>query len=105
MTNTVQKLYSEFRSAIEHSPDSTLDFFTQNSILLKNIKSFQIGFELDLYIQLAWQHLNALYKKNRFNDTADNAIKYLQIVDGEIERLNLYSLKGNWYFGLLLMRL
>jgi hypothetical protein len=59
--------------------------------------------ELKFYVQLAWQHCNALYLKNRFNEMADTAIKYLEIIDGEIERLKDNSVKDKWYFGILFL--
>ncbi len=102
--NNIQQLYSDYRTATEYPPDYTLDFIARNTILFNNIKSFKDADELNLYVQLSWQHLNALYGKDRFNETADNAIKYLHIIDSEIDRLNLHSSKDDWYYGLLLFK-
>ena len=103
-TNTIKQLYGDYRTPSEYPHDYTLDFITRNAILFNNIKTFQDADELNLYVQLSWQHLNALYSKDRFNETADNAIKYLQIIDNEINRLNLNSSKDDWYYGLLLLK-
>jgi len=101
---SVQHLYNDYRLAKEYPADYTLDFFSKNAILFNNFSAFKDGEELVLFVQLAWQHLNALYSKGRFNDTADNAVKYLQIIDNEIERLNVSNTKDKWYFGIIRLK-
>ncbi len=86
--STIENIYNDYRTASEYPPDYTFDFFTKNAIQFNNITTFKGESELKLYIQLIWQHLNALYQKDRFNDTADIANKHLKIIDSEIYRLN-----------------
>jgi len=100
-TNNIQQLYSDYRTATEYPPDYTLEFITRNAILFHSYKTFKDADELNLYIELSWQHLNALFQKDRYNDTANTATKYLQIIDSEIDRLNLSSCKDDGYYGLL----
>ena len=105
MTATlIENIYNDYRAANEYSPDCTIEFFSKNAILFNNITKFRDESELNFYIQLLWQYLNALYKKGRFNNAADIAIKHLNIIDGEIERLNLVQLKDDWYYGILFIK-
>ena len=45
-----------------------------------------------------------MYQKDRYNDTADNAIKYLKIIDSRINQHNLAFIKNDWYYGILLFK-
>src|SRR2546421_2959649 len=103
-TNTIENIYNEYRAASDYPPDYTLNFFANNANLINNFEVFKNVKELKLYIELAWQHLNALYQKDRFNETVNNAIKYLKIIDSEINQHNLISIKDNWYYGILLFK-
>ena len=41
-----------------------------------------------------------MYQKERFNETADNATKYLKVIDSKIDP----HIKDDWYYGLLLFK-
>jgi hypothetical protein len=100
--NPIGNIYNNYRSVGEYSTDYTLDFFKKNAIAMNNPGTLENNNELKLYIELAWQHLNALYQKDRYNETADNAIKYLKVVDGKINQERMAFIKDNWYYGILL---
>ncbi len=102
--NTILQLYNEYRSAPNYQPDYVLDFFTKNAISFNNINTFQNSDELHLYIELIWQYLNALYKKDRYNETINNAIKYIQIIESQIVRLGSSSIKDEWYYGVFFFK-
>lgn len=102
--NTIRQLFNEYTSAPDDQPNYVLDFFTRNAIPFNNVNTFQDRDELHIYIELIWQYLNALYKKDRYNDTINNAIKYIQIIDSEIERLDSSSIKDEWYYGIFLLK-
>ena len=101
---TIENIYNDYRTANEYPSYYTLDFFAKNAIPLNNLDSFKDDNELKLFIELSWQHLNALYQKDRYNDTADNAIKYLKTIDSKINQHNLPFIKDDWYYGILLFK-
>lgn len=101
---TIQQLFDEYTSAPDDRPEYVLDFFTRNAIPFNNVNTFQNSYELHLYIELIWQYLNALSKKDRYNDTINNAIKFIPIIDSEIERLNSSSIKDEWYYGIFFFK-
>jgi hypothetical protein len=103
-TNSIQILYSDYRTATEYSPDYTLDFFSKNALRFNNIIRFQNSDELNLYIELTWQYVNALFVKDRYNVTIDQSKKHLEIIDEEMERLNINSINNDWYYGILLLK-
>jgi hypothetical protein len=103
-TNSIQLLYSDYRTATEYSPEYVLDFFSRNALQFNNITRFQDGDELHLYIELTWQYLNALFIKDRYNVTVDQSIKHLEIIDREMEHLNITSIKNDWYYGILFLK-
>jgi len=102
--NTIQQLFNEYTSAPDDQPEYVLDFFMRNAIPFNNVNAFQNSDELHLYIELIWQYLNALYKKDRYNDTINNAIKYMLIIDSEIARLNSSSIRDEWYYGIFFFK-
>jgi hypothetical protein len=101
MANNLEKLYDDFRINFENNPDFVIDFYSNNILLLNNINYFKDKEELRLFIEITWQYLNALYQKDRFNDTVDNANKNLLLIDSEMSRLNTNDLKDDWYNGIL----
>ena len=102
--DAVQNLYNDYRSEPEYSVDYALNFFQKNTILFNSFNIFPNSNELQFYIHLCRNYLEALYRKDRYNETADNAIKFLRIIDSEIERLNSYSLKDDSYYGILFFK-
>ena len=84
----------------EYSPDYALDFFSRNALQFNKITRFQDSDELHLYIELTWQYLNALFVKERYNNTVDKSIKHLEIIVREMERLNISGIKNDWYYGI-----
>lgn len=103
-TNSIQLLYSDYRTATEYSPEYALDFFSRNALQFNNITTFQDCDELQLYIELTWQYLNALFLKDRYNVTVDQSIKHLEIIDREMKRLHITSIKNDWYYGILFLK-
>src|SRR6185437_7611271 len=101
---TIHQLFNEYTSAPDDQPEYVLDFFMRNAIPFNNVNAFQNSDELHLYIELIWQYLNALYKKDRYNDTINNAIKYMLIIDSEIARLNSSSIRDEWYYGIFFFK-
>jgi hypothetical protein len=101
---SIENIYNDFRTASEYTPDYILDFFAKNAIPLNNLDTFKDDGELKLYIELSWQHLSALYQKNRYNDTADSAVKYLKIFDSKVKQHSLTFIKDDWYYDILLFK-
>lgn len=101
MTSNIEKIYDDFRADFENKPDFVIDFYSKNSLVLSNIKTFKNKEELQLFIEIIWQYLNAIYQKGRFNDTVDIADKNLLLIDNEINRLSANCLKDDWYNGVL----
>ena len=104
MTQSLLKIYSDFRSDFKDTPDYAIDFYSEHSLFLNNIKTFKDKEDLRLYIELTWQYLNAIYRKDRYNDTLDNADKALELINIEIKRLNAADLKDIWYNGILFLK-
>ena len=100
-TNTIENTYNEFRTATSFPPEYIIDFFTRKAVLFNNTTTFNDGKELKLYTELIYKYLNGLFHKDRYNETADTAIKHLKIIDSEIDRLNLTTVKDDWYFGII----
>jgi hypothetical protein len=103
-TTSIENLYEDYRAVSEYPPDYTLDFFQKNAIYLKNLPAFKNDNELKLFIELSWQHVNALYLKDRYNETVDNAINYLKIINSKINQHDLTFIKDDWYYGILLVK-
>jgi hypothetical protein len=104
MTQNLLKIYSDFRADFKDNPDFVIDFYSKHSLFLNNIRTFKDKEDLRLFIELTWQYLNATYRKDRFNDTVDNADKSLELIDSEIKRLNAADLKDIWYNGILFLK-
>ncbi|MFC5270444.1 hypothetical protein [Adhaeribacter terreus] len=101
MTSNLERIYGDFRSTFENKPDFVIDFFVNNSLLLNNINTINDKNELKVFIEMTWQYLNAIYQKDRFNETVDFADKNLKLIDSEISRLYADDLKDDWYNGIL----
>lgn len=101
MTSNIEKIYNDFRTDFENSPNYVIDFYSKNILFLNNIKTFTDKEELRFFIEIVWQYLNAIYQKDRFNETVDFADKNLKLIDSELIRLNADGLKDDWYNGIL----
>lgn len=101
MTRSIEKIYNDLRADFENSPDYVIGFYAKNTLFLNNIKTFTDTEELRLFIEIIWQYLNAVYQKDRFNETVDFADKNLKLIDSEVIRLNADGLKDDWYNGIL----
>lgn len=101
MTNNIEKIYSTLMSTFEDNSEFMVDFYAKNSIFLNNISTFNNKEELRQYIEINWQYINAIFRKDRFNDTIDFIDKNLPIIDNEIIRLDVTDLKDEWYNGIL----
>lgn len=101
MAGNIEKIYNDLRADFENSPDYVIDFYSKNNLFLHNIKTFTDKDELRLFIEIVWQYLNAVYQKDRFNETIDFADKNLNLIDSELIRLNADGLKDDWYNGIL----
>jgi len=104
MTYNIGNIYSDFTMNFEDKPDFVIDYYTRYSIFFNNIKTFKDKEEVRLFIEINWHYLNAIYKKERFNDTVDSANKIKSLVDKEIERFNAIELKDDCYYGILLFK-
>ncbi|WP_298146914.1 hypothetical protein [Flavobacterium sp.] len=101
MTNNIEKIYNDLKLNFESAPEHTIDFYSKNSLTLNNIKTFKDKEDLRLFIEIVWQYLNAVYQKDRFNETVDFATKNLNLIDSELIRFNAEELKDQWYNGIL----
>lgn len=101
MTRNIEKIYNDLRLEFQNSPDYVIDFYSKNNLFLNNIKTFTDKEELRLFIEIVWEYLNAVYQKDRFNETVDFADKNLEIIDSELIRLNADELKNDWYNAIL----
>ncbi len=104
MMSNIEKIYNDFRENFENNSDFVIDFYTKNSVLLNNIKSFKNKEELQLFIEITWQYLNAIYGKDRFNEAIDFADRNLTLIDSEISKLDANEVKDDWYNGILLFK-
>src|SRR5437867_1572986 len=103
-TNTIDNIYSDFRTNYQDKPDFSIDFYTRHAIFFNNVQTFKNKEELRLFIELTWQYLNALFKKDRYSDTLNTADKFQPLIDTEIDRLNATDLKDEWYNGILFLK-
>lgn len=101
MTRNIEKIYSDFRTDFENSPDYVIDFYSKNILFLNNIETFTDKEELRFFIEIVWQYLNAIYQKDRFNETVDFSDRNLKLIDSELSRLVADDLKNDWYNGIL----
>lgn len=46
MTSNIEKIYDDFRADFENKPDFVIDFYSKNSLVLSNIKTFKNKEEL-----------------------------------------------------------
>jgi hypothetical protein len=101
MISNIEKLYNDFRVEFENNPDIVIDYYSKNILFFNNIKKFNDKVELKHFIEITWQYLNAIYKKDRFNETVDNANRNLLIINNEIDRLGADDIKDEWYNDIL----
>jgi len=100
MTNSIENIYSDFRTNYVDKPEFAIDFYEKNSIYLNNIKQFQNKNELRFYIELVSKYSEAVYQKDRCNLAVDIVDKQQIFIDNEIQRLDADDLKDAWYHSL-----
>ena len=100
MTNSIENIYSDFRTNFINTPDFAIDFYEKNSLYFNNIKQFKDDEELRLYIELVSKYAEAVYQKDRCNLVVDIIDKQQLFIDKEIQRLNAEELKNDWYHSL-----
>lgn len=98
---TTESLYADFKSVADYTPEYASVFFEKYADYFKTVNSFEDTPELNLFIELTWQHLHMLYVKNMYAETFAKSATYLKIKDTEIRRLNSDPVKKDWYYGIL----
>jgi len=99
---TTEYLYADFKSVAEYTPQYASAFFEKYANYFKTVNTLKDRTDLNLYIELTWQHLHMLYVKNRYAETFTTSTTYLKIIDNEIHRLDCSSAQNDWYDGILL---
>jgi hypothetical protein len=66
---TTEYLYADFKSVAEYTPEYASAFFEKYADYFKTVNSLKDSADLNLYIELTWQHLHMLYVKNRYAET------------------------------------
>ena len=100
MTNNIENIYLDFRTAYENNPDSLIDFYKSKSIYLNNIKDFKDKQNLKFYIEIICKYTEAIYQKDHYNLAIDIIDEKQIFIDNEIKRLNAEELKDSWYHSL-----
>ena len=98
----LEDLYNKFTSEPEYTLDFALQFFGNNALVFKNLKTFENIYELNIYIKLAWHYLHAIFQKNMFDETSEKSLSFLKIIDNEAKRLKLNVTEDEWYLGIIL---
>jgi hypothetical protein len=98
---TTEYVYADFKSVAEYTPEYASVFFEKYADYFKTVNSLKDNTELNLFIELTWQHLHMLYVKNMYAETFAKSTTYLKIIDNDIHRLNSNSVKNDWYYGIL----
>jgi hypothetical protein len=101
---TTEYLYADFKSATEYTLQYASVFFEKYADYFKTVNTLKDSADLNLYMELTWQHLHMLYVKNRYAETFATSTTYLKIIDDEIKRLGCSSAENNWYDGILLFK-
>jgi len=96
--NDIESIYTEYRKAVDYSPEYTLAFFSKHLESFNTISYFNDEGQLHRYVELVWQYLNASLAKRNFKISAQFSEKYLRVIDLEIERLNISEKLDDWYF-------
>jgi tetratricopeptide (TPR) repeat protein len=97
MTNSIENIYSDFRTNYVDNADFAINFYEKNSTYFNNIKQFNNKEELRLYIALICKYAEANYQKDRCNLAIEIVDKQQLFIDTEIRRLNANDLKDAWY--------
>lgn len=100
MTNSLENIYSNFRTNYVDTPDFAIDFFEKNSNYFNSIRQFNDKEELKLYIELVCKYAEAVYQKDRYNLAVDIVDKQQHFIDNELRRLKADELKKSWYYSL-----
>ncbi len=100
MSFNIQNIHHQIWSE-PNKPDEIIRCYNQNAVLLNNLKSFRNEDELKLYLEIILKYLNAIYTKERLNETIDIVNHTIKLIDSEIIRLNAINLKDDVYFGIL----
>lgn len=101
MTRNIRKIYNDLWADFENNPEIVIELYSKNSLFFNNMKTFKEPEDLGCFIEIVWHYLNAVYRKNRYNETIDFADKNLKIIDSELIRLNANTLKDDYYNGIL----
>jgi len=100
----ITDLYDELFYLLENDRSSVLDFFTNNTLVFNNLKTFSDKDDLNRYIVLTSWYADSLNKKDRYSDTFELINRILPIIDSEITRLNTPELKNDWYYFILFLK-
>lgn len=102
-TSTIRTLYKDFKSAENFTRNYAIDFFSKNRIPTTGIETFDDQ-ELKFYVELVWYYLDVLFQKGRYNETVDESIKYLSVIDSQFGRLESDSDDYFYYYGILFLK-
>jgi len=101
---TIDSIYTHFRASFKETPEFVIDYYRQNAGVMDGIQHFSSPSELKYFSELSWHYLNALFSKDHYNETIDEAEKRLLIIERHLKLLNDRSVKDEWYFGIYLLK-
>ena len=93
----LNNLYRKFINDFQPDPDYVIEFFRNNSVIINNLKEFTSKEDLESFMEIYYQYLNALVEKGRYNDTVDSFQRIIPSIESSIDEFKLERARFNYY--------
>lgn len=93
----LNNLYRKFINDFQPDPDYVIEFFRNNSVIINNLKEFTSKEDLESFMEIYYQYLNALVEKGRYNDTVDSFQRIIPSIESSIDEFKLVRARFNYY--------
>ncbi|HRO44000.1 MAG TPA: hypothetical protein PL009_14285 [Flavipsychrobacter sp.] len=101
---TIDSVYTHFRASFKETPEFAIGYFQRNAAVIDGIEGFASAAEVGYYAELSWHYLNAIFNKDHYNETIDEANKRLGVIEGYIGLLKDGGARDEWYSGILFLK-
>jgi len=99
----MRELYEKFTANYIDSPDYSIEFFNSHRIIFNNIKHFNNQMDFGLFMEMFYAYINALEKKNQYNNIIDAVLVSLTTVENAIDEFGISRSTFNLYKWLLFL--
>ena len=101
---TIDSIYTQFRANFKDTPEFAIEYYQLNAHQLNNHQDLSSLAELKYYTELTWHYVNALFVKEQYNKTIDEADRKLNYINQQMHLLKDEPAKDDWYYGILFLK-